>query len=69
MDAHANAKEDVADATHLRRRISLCEILSYGKSQKSGSVTKGEDRARAKRHLPGVKTWNTKGGLSPCGIK
>ena len=25
---YANAKEDVADATHLRRRISLFEILS-----------------------------------------
>ena len=69
MEAHANAKEDVADATHLRRRISLCEILSYGKSQKSGNVTKGEDLARAKRHLPGAKAWNTKCWLSLCGIK
>ena len=32
MEARANAKENVADATHLRRRISRREILSYASS-------------------------------------
>ena len=70
MDAHANAKEDVADATHLRRRISLCEILSYFIGKTASSALLNEKGPHGGGHKNGtvVKLEDIKTFCSPIVI-
>ena len=60
MNAHANAKEDAADATHLRRGISQSGIFSNAQINNNSAEPKSGDVFRQSGDRMGERKWKRK---------